>query len=154
MEGLNQTYTEVYQTSAIVLGYWNVLIAIIGLPLNVFIIIATFLIPKNDFVPIYCLILALSITDCFLLVGFAMILPYSLTLKETICKYGGVCVYGAGYVNLAIPLFMAWNRHAVICETRFNHWFSEKKHRHYACHGHFVHNTVHLTISTRRHVWC
>ena len=122
----NKTLIDADAESAIVLGCWNALIALISLPMNIFIIAATLCIPKTEFTPVYWLILALSVTDCILLVGLSTILAYGVSLDDAICKYGGALNYGAGYANVAIPLFMAWNRHAIICNTRFGNWFSSK----------------------------
>ena len=80
----NETSINADAESAIALGYWYALVAMIGLPMDISIITSTFCIPITEFTPVNWLILALSITDCFILVDMAMILPYGITQDETI----------------------------------------------------------------------
>ena len=44
---------EADQSSAILIGLWMTLLAMIGLPMNIFVIVSTFVIPQNDFTPVY-----------------------------------------------------------------------------------------------------
>ena len=105
--------------SAILLGYWFGIVALIGIPPNLFVIVATFHMPKQKLNPVYYIICALSVADCILLLGLAAGLPYALFHNLTVCKYGGALVYAGGTSNAVIPMFMAWNRHAIMCNTRF-----------------------------------
>ena len=115
----NQSTFDPHPPSAILAGYWFALVALIGTPPNIFIIIATFRMPKQKFNPVYYIISALSVADCTLLLGFATGLPYALLHNLTICKCGGAMVYLGGMSNTIIPVLMAWNRHAIMCNTRF-----------------------------------
>jgi hypothetical protein len=113
-----ESYPDPDPDSIFVVGIWFAIVAVLGIPLNLFIIVSTLTVKSLRDVPINFFLFSLSVADTMFLVGFAMHLPYALTFNTNVCKVSAMIIYIFGTVSNFIPPFLAMNRYAVVCSPQ------------------------------------
>jgi hypothetical protein len=104
--------------SALLMSIWFTFLGVVGIPPNLFIVVATLKVKELRVIPANLFIGSLAFADIFLLFFFALHLPYALTSSEPLCKFIGVGAGLFGLVNMCIPPCLAINRYAVCYSQR------------------------------------
>uniref|UniRef100_A0A914WLY7 G-protein coupled receptors family 1 profile domain-containing protein n=1 Tax=Plectus sambesii TaxID=2011161 RepID=A0A914WLY7_9BILA len=117
---LSQTpyMTDPDPDSALWLGIWLATIALLGIPLNLFVIIGTLtskLVQKNstDF-----FLANLACADTVCLLSGALHLYYVLFHDESVCQISGFSLYVSAVTSIMLPVFIAISRCVYIADER------------------------------------
>jgi hypothetical protein len=115
---IEETYSNPDPTSALILEIWFTFIGLLGIPPNIFIVVATLLNKEIRAIPSNTFIASLAFADAFFLLFFALHLLYALIPSDVTCKVlgGGLALFALG--NICIPPLLAINRYAIVCSQK------------------------------------
>jgi hypothetical protein len=114
----NQQQTDLDPKSALVLGIWYTILALIGTPMNLFLIITTLAFKSIRSIPLNSFVFSLALSDMLYLLSTVSQLFWGLYFDIRICKIAGVCFYMFGLSSFMIPPCLAMCRYAVICKNQ------------------------------------
>lgn len=89
----------------LLLGTWFAILAAIGVPLNIYIVISTIKVTEIRTFPLNILIVSLAIADTFTLISFVLHLPYAITSADIYYKVNGATTGVAALVGICISPF-------------------------------------------------
>uniref|UniRef100_A0A914XDQ7 G-protein coupled receptors family 1 profile domain-containing protein n=1 Tax=Plectus sambesii TaxID=2011161 RepID=A0A914XDQ7_9BILA len=93
--------------SALGLSIWYLLMAALGLPLNLFIISSTIVRRSLRAVPMNWLVLSAAVADTAYLLSLAVFLRWSLAADHLVCKISGFAMYYFGMISIFTAPFLA-----------------------------------------------
>jgi hypothetical protein len=109
------TNADLDPISMLALGIWFGFLAVVGIPLNIFIAIATLKVKAIRDIPSNIFIGCLGLVDTFYLLSVSLHFPYALSHSELICKISGGGIGFFALLSTTFPPFLAINRYAVVC---------------------------------------
>jgi hypothetical protein len=114
----NQQQTDPDPKSALALGIWYSIVALIGTPMNLFLIITTLAFKSIRSIPLNSFVFSLALSDMLYLLSTVSQLFWGLYFDIRICKIAGVCIYMFALLSFMIPPCLAMCRYAVICSNQ------------------------------------
>uniref|UniRef100_A0A914UZL0 G-protein coupled receptors family 1 profile domain-containing protein n=1 Tax=Plectus sambesii TaxID=2011161 RepID=A0A914UZL0_9BILA len=105
-------------TSARALGIWFTVIAIIGIPMNLYLVVGSLITKSVRSNPANYFLINLALADTVSLLSCAFHLYYGLFFDELICKICGIGLYMSGFASVMLPPFIAISRYVVIVDQR------------------------------------
>lgn len=113
--------------SALGLSIWYLVVATVGLPLNVFIVLSTIVRKSLRVISLNWFVVSIALADLSYLISLALFLCWSLSTDRVVCKISGFGIYYFGMISIITAPFLAGLRYMALCgNNRFSILFSRR----------------------------